>query len=315
MRTLAFKNPMYDLVIIGGGPAGAAAAVYAARKKITTALITETFGGQSIVSLDIQNWIGTPSISGIALAEQFENHVRAQEDIHVETGEWVSDVKKTDNGFTVKTKGDKIFETKAVLLVTGSHHRKLNIPGEKEFDGKGVAYCATCDAPLFKDKDVAVVGAGNAGLEAIVDLLPYAKSVTLIQRSDTIKGDPVTFEKLKNNEKVTVIMNAETTAILGDEFMTGAKYKDKESGEEKKLKLGGLFVEIGAVPSSDLVKDLVQLNDRGEIVVDHKTQASSLPGIWAAGDVSDVIYKQNNISAGDAIKAVLNINDYLRSRQ
>jgi alkyl hydroperoxide reductase subunit F len=301
---------LYDLIIVGGGPAGVAAGVYAARKKIKTLLIAESFGGQSIVSADVQNWIGTKSISGLDLAKNLEDHLRAQE-IEIADGDLVEKVEKMNGGFKVFTKNGKAYETKTVLVASGSRRRKLGVPGEKEFDGRGVVYCSTCDAPLFGGKITAVVGAGNAGLEAVRDLFAYAKKIYLVNRSEKVKGDPVTFEEIKKDPRLEVINMAETKEIVGDKFVTGLRYLDKNTNELKELALDGVFVEIGSLPNSEFVKDLVQLNSYGEIVVDHKTQRSSVDGIWAAGDASDVLYKQNNISAGDAVKAVLNIYDYL----
>ncbi|OGY99367.1 MAG: hypothetical protein A3E09_01805 [Candidatus Liptonbacteria bacterium RIFCSPHIGHO2_12_FULL_60_13] len=309
---------MEDLVIIGGGPAGVAAGVYAARKKIKTVLITDSFGGQSLVSADIQNWIGDPSLTGFELAQKLEKHLKAQEDIKIVESDLVSKIETMDStsspqggGFRVETKKGTTLETRTVLMALGSRRRRLGVPGEDKFEGKGVVFCSTCDAPLFKDKVTAVVGGGNAGLEAVRDLLSYASKIYLVVRSDALKGDPITQDTVKQSPKVDIIYNAETQEILGDGFVTALRYKDKASGGVKELKLDGVFVEIGSVPNSDLVKDVVERNERGEIVVDHKTQRTSLPGIWAAGDVSDVLYKQNNVSVGDAVKAVLNIYDYL----
>ena len=317
---------MEDLVIIGGGPAGVAAGVYAARKKIKTVLITDSFGGQSLVSADIQNWIGDPSLTGFELAQKLEKHLKAQEDIKIVESDLVSKIETMDStsspqggGFRVETKKGTTLETRAVLMALGSRRRRLGVPGEDKFEGKGVVFCSTCDAPLFKDKVTAVVGGGNAGLEAVRDLLSYASKIYLVVRSDALKGDPITQDTVKQSPKVEIIYNAETQEIVGDGFVTALRYKDKASGPDasagaggtNELKLDGVFVEIGSVPNADIVKDMVQLNERGEIVVDHKTQRASLPGIWAAGDVSDVLYKQNNVSVGDAVKAVLNIYDYL----
>ncbi|MDO8467228.1 MAG: FAD-dependent oxidoreductase [bacterium] len=301
---------MYDLVIIGGGPGGVAAGVYAARKKIKCAIVVGDFGGASKVSGDIQNWIGTKSISGYEWSKELEEHLRAQEGIDIIHPDLVDGVEKISEGFLVATKGGKALETRTVLVATGSTRKKMGIPGEKEFDGKGVVYCSTCDAPIFKDKIVAVVGGGNAGLEAVLDALPYASKIYLLDHNEALKGDAVTRDKIQANPKVEVILQAESMEIFGDKFVTGLKYKDG-SGETAEIKLDGVFVEIGSRPNVDFVKDLVQTNEFGEIVIDHRTQATSLLGIWAAGDVSDVLYKQNNISSGDAIKAVLNITDYL----
>jgi len=305
---------MYDLIIVGGGPAGVSAGIYAARKKIKSAIITESFGGQSIVSTEIQNWIGTPSISGFDLAKQMENHLRVfKDDIDILEGDIATSISKNEDGtFKIETREGKQLETKFILLACGSRRRRLGIPGEDAFDGKGVVFCSTCDAPMFKDKSVAVVGGGNAGLESVHDLFPYASKIYLMVRSDALKGDPVTQEKVKANPKVEIIYNAEAQEVLGDKFVTAIKYKDKISGELKELKVEGVFVEIGSMPNSEIVKGLVSINERGEIIVNHQTQETSNPGIWAVGDVSDVLYKQNNISAGDGTKAVLNIYDHLR---
>ncbi len=302
---------MYDLIIIGGGPAGVAAGVYAARKKMKTAIVAEEFGGQSIVSADVQNWIGTPSISGFDLAENLKNHLKThKEGIDILEGESaVSAEKLPAGGFKVMLKSGKELEAKYIFVASGSRRRKLAVPGEEKFEGKGVVYCSICDAPLFGDKTVAVVGGGNAGVEAVIDLLPYAKKIYFMVRAAAPKCDAVTFEKVKQNPKVEIITNAVVEEIRGEQFVTGLSYKDQASGEVKQLPLEGVFVEIGAVPNSEFIKNLVALNERGEIIVDHKTQQSNTPGIWAAGDVSDVLYKQNNISAGDAVKAVLNIYD------
>ena len=298
---------MYELVIIGGGPGGVAAGVYAARKKINTLLITESFGGQSIVSTDVQNWIGTKSVSGFDLAQMLEGHLRAQEGIEIVDGERVRAVKEIENGLEIETENGKSFKTKFLLVISGSHHRKLNIPGEKEFDGKGVVYCSTCDAPLFNGKTVAVVGGGNAGLEAVIDLFPYAPKIYLLEYTNTLKGDPVTQEKVKASDKVEIFMQAQALEVKGDGLVKSLSYKDLITGEVRELAIDGVFVEIGALPNSDFIKGLAELNGFGEIIVDHKTQKTSHPRIWAAGDVSDVLYKQNNISAGDAVKAVLDI--------
>lgn len=300
---------MYDLLIIGGGPGGVAAGVYVARKRMKTVLVTDSFGGQSLVSADIQNWIGTKSVSGFDLAKMLEEHLRAQdpESLDVIDSDLVKSLTKTASGFMAITKKGRTIEARFVLVASGSRRKKLNVPGEHELDGKGVAYCSICDAPLFSGKPVAVVGGGNAGLEAVRDLIPYATTIYLLEYTETMRGDAVTLEKIQADPKVRLITMAETMEILGTTGVTGLRYKDRKTGAAQELKLEGVFIEIGAIPNSDFVKGLVELNKFGEIVVDHKTQQTSNPGIWAVGDVSDVLYKQNNISVGDAIKAVLNI--------
>jgi alkyl hydroperoxide reductase subunit F len=307
---------MYDLIIIGGGPGGVAAGVYAARKKIKTALITDSFGGQSLVSSSIENWIGTRSISGYDLAKSLEEHLRAQQGIDIMDDDLVAAVAKRDDGtFFLTTKSGKTLETKYILLASGSRRKRLGVPGEDQFDGKGVVFCATCDAPLFGGKTVAVVGGGNSALEGVEDLLHYASKIYLFVRRDVLRGDPVTQEKVKSHPNVEILWDSvieEIHGADGSQFVTGVKYKNVKTGEEKDLPLGGVFVEIGLVPNADFVKDLVTLDEVGHVVVDHKTQQTSCPGIWAAGDVSDVLYDQNNISVGDAIKAVLNIYDKIK---
>lgn len=307
---------MYDVVIIGGGPAAVAASVYAARKKMKTLLVAESFGGQSIVSADIHNWIGDQSISGVALAEKLEAHVRAYAaDIDI----WSDRVERVSRGagdgvsFSIMMKAGKSAEARTVLVASGSRRKRLGVPGEDAFDGKGVAYCSICDAPLFGGKDVAVVGGGNAGLEAVVDLHAYAKTITLIQRSSSLRGDLVTQEKMRGWENVRVIYNSQITEITGDAFVSGARIKNSATGAEEVLAVEGVFVEIGALPNSDLASGLVALDPTGRIVTDPRTGRASISGIWAAGDVSDALYQQNNIAAGDAIRALLNIHSYLHT--
>lgn len=305
---------MYELIILGGGPAGIAAAIYAARKKIRAAIITDSFGGQSIISDDIKNWIGEKSISGYDLAKKLEDHLKDQEGIDILEGEKISGVvKNADGSFLVKTESGKELQTTTVIVATGGRHRRLNIPGESNFEGKGVVFCSTCDAPLFRNKEVAVIGAGNAGLEAVQDLIKYASHIKLLVRSDKVKGDPLTFEEIKNSEKVEIVYNAEPVEVLGDGLVSGLKYKDLITNEIKEVPLQGIFVEVGYAPNSEIVKGLVDIDERGQIIVDYRTNQTSQKGIWAAGDVANTLYNQNNVASGDATRAVLNINDYLKN--
>ncbi|MEY4731145.1 MAG: hypothetical protein RL681_91 [Candidatus Parcubacteria bacterium] len=306
---------MYDLIIIGGGPGGVAAGIYAARKKIQTLLITDSFGGQSLVSTDIQNWIGTKSVSGLDLAKMLEEHLRTQEGIEIIDDDLVTGVQDVQDALGIATKNGRTLQTKYLLVASGSRRRKLDIPGEKELDGKGVVYCSTCDAPLFKGKVVAVIGGGNAGFEAGIDLLPYAAKIYLLERGEVPRGDAVTLAKLTASPKFELLTMAEPQKIFGEQFVSGMEYLDRRTNETKRMDLQGIFVEIGAIPNSEFVKDKVTTDKLGDIMVDHKTQKTSHPRIWAVGDVSDVLYKQNNISAGDAVKAVLNIYDELNKSQ
>ena len=302
---------MYDLIIVGGGPAGAAAGVYAGRKKMKTLLLTESFGGQSVVSDSIENWVGVKKISGFELATMLEEHVRAHETVEIKMPEKVTAVKEAENGFEVATDKGGVYQAKTLIIVSGGRRRRLNILGEDKFDGKGVSYCSTCDAPIFKDKKVAVVGSGNAGLEATIDLFPYASKIYLINRKSELVGDPSTQEEVKKSPRVTIINQAQIQEISGDQFVAALKYLDKTDDQIKELAVDGIFVEIGSVPNSEFMKGLVEMNSGGEIIVDHKTGATSRNGIFAAGDVTDEIYKQNNISAGDAVAAALSAYNYL----
>ncbi len=297
----------YDLIIIGGGPAGVAAGVYAARKKLKTLLITPEFGGQSIVSDGIENWIGTVKIPGHDLAKNLRDHLLAYagESVTVKEGEFVQDIQKQDL-FTVTTDTGS-YESKTVLIATGSTRRKLEVPGAAEFDNKGLTYCASCDGPLFSGQDVVVIGGGNAAFESAAQLLAYCKSVTLLNRTDKFKADEVTVEKLKANPNFTIITNAIPTEIHGDKFASGISYTDTVTGETKKLEAPGIFVEIGLIPTTSFAKNVVELNAIGQIPVDPRNQKTNVPGLWAAGDCTDGLYHQNNIAAGDAVKALEDI--------
>ena len=307
---------VYDTIIIGGGPAAAAAGVYAARKQLKTLLVTESFGGQSIVSDDIQNWIGEPHLSGIDLAKKLEAHIRSYSDIlEVKSPERVTRVAKHPANFEVTTDKDN-YQGRTVIVASGARRRKMGIPGEDKFEGKGVAYCSTCDAPLFRDKKVVVVGGGNAGLEAVQDLFPYALEITILERGANIRGDEKTYQEIQKNPKFKgVLVNVQTIEVLGDQLVTGIKYRDLKTNQEKILEVGGIFVEIGSVPNSEIVKDLVQIDEHGQIMVNFQHARTSHPGIFAAGDVTDDPYKQNNISAGDGVRAALAAYNYLLNRE
>ena len=296
---------MYDTIIIGGGPGGVAAGIYAARKHLRTLFITKEWGGQSNVSEDIQNWIGTPSLSGAELAKRFKEHLESYkgEWLNVREGLWVSSIKKnTDGTFEVATDKDT-FTTKTVLIAAGSSRRKLDVPGAEKFENKGLTYCASCDGLLFSGLDVAVVGGGNAGMESAAQLLAYCKSVTLITRGP-LRADAVTIERIKTNAHFHVVENAIIKEVKGDDFVTGLTYQSKDDSTSVDLAVRGVFVEIGLVPNTDFVKDLVKRDTYNRIIVDPRTQRTSIDGIWAAGDCTDGLFHQNNIAAGDAVKAL-----------
>lgn len=296
----------YELIIIGGGPAGCSAAVYAARKQIKTLLLTVDFGGQSVVSEDIQNWIGTPHISGADLAKSLQAHVEAYKGdfVEIKAGSPVSQVIKIDGGFSVTTVSGETFSSKALLVTAGSSRRKLNAINADKFEHKGLTYCASCDGPLFSDMDVAVIGGGNAAFETVAQLSAYCKSVTLIHRNETFKADEITVEKIKADPKVRIITNTETLEVLGDKFVSGLKIKNKDTNEEETLNVAGIFVEIGQISNGGFMSDLVEVDSFGKIVIDPWTQKTSVEGIWAAGDITNIRYHQNNIASGDAVKAI-----------
>jgi alkyl hydroperoxide reductase subunit F len=303
---------IYDVIVIGGGPGGIAAGIYATRKQMKTLFLTESFGGQSTVSAGIENWIGTVSIPGWEFAQSLEKHLRAQEGIEIVVGAKASGIAEHNGHYIVSATNDVSYETKSIILATGGRHRHLDIPGEEQFVGKGVVFCSTCDAPFFRNKKTVVVGGGNSGLEAVEDLLPYSSDITLMVRSDVLKGDAITQEKVLASEKVKVIYNALPQEILGETKLEGLRYLDKLHDTLIDLPTDGVFVEIGMVPNTEFVKGLVELNERGEIMIDHRTKSTSRVGIFATGDATDAPYKQNNISAGDGVVAALSAYDYIR---
>ena len=305
---------MYDLIIVGGGPAGAAAVVYAARKQLKTLLIVEDWGGQSAVSSEIQNWIGTPAISGADLADNLKKHAEAY------TGKFLKILRPAraislqdgKDSVLVNLKDGTRHEGRAVLIATGARRRVLEIPGAKEFDQKGLTYCASCDGPLFEGKDVAVIGGGNAGFETALQLLAYCKSVALFHKADKFKADEISIEAALKNPKMRSILNAEPTEIVGEQFVTGLRYKDLKTGKEELLPVEGIFVEIGLLPNTEWLKGSVEMNEWNQIKADSRTQHTSHARVWAAGDVTDGLYHQNNIAAGDAVKALEDIYMTLR---
>jgi len=297
---------MYDLIILGGGPAGTAAAVYAARKHLKTAIITGDFGGQSVVSDAIYNWIGTLEISGMELASNLKKHTLSYKGpfLDVIEGELIIDISKTDNIIISTTESGKKYESKALLIATGSSRRKLKAINADIFENKGITYCASCDGPLFADQDVLVIGGGNAAFESASQLLAYCKSVTLIHRGAEFKADKITVTKIFENPKFKAITNAEIIRIDGEQFVNSLTYKDKKTNEEKTIQTTGIFVEIGQIPNTNFAKNIVEIDEFNKIVVDPMTQMTSMPGIWSAGDCTNGKYHQNNIAAGDAVKAL-----------
>ncbi|MDD5679840.1 MAG: FAD-dependent oxidoreductase [Candidatus Omnitrophica bacterium] len=300
---------MFDIIIIGAGPAGITAAVYAARKKMKVLVITRDIGGQAAWSGDIENYTGYQFIAGPDLAAKFEEHMRKY-DVTVKEDEAAVDIAKKDNTVVVKT--DKgVYESKTAIIASGKRSRELRVPGEKEYKNKGLTYCATCDGPLFPDKDVAVIGGGNSALDAALQLINIARRVYIIDINPKLGGDAVMREKVSASNKVTVMNNAAVSAIIGEKMVTGIKVKTR--GEEKAVLVQGIFVEIGLMPNSEFAQG-VKRNELGEIKVNSYNE-TNVPGIFAAGDVTDVPEKQIVIAAGEGAKAALAAFNYLsRSR-
>ncbi len=298
----------FDVLVVGGGPAGAAAAIYAARKGIRTGVVAERFGGQVLDTLAIENFISVKETEGPKLAMALEQHVREYEvdimNLQRAVGLTPGEVHQVtlENGATLKAR--------AVILATGARWREMNVPGEREFRGKGVAYCPHCDGPLFKGKRVAVIGGGNSGVEAAIDLAGVVAHVTLLEFGDALRADAVLQKKLYSLANVTVIKSAQTTEVTGTDKVNGLLYTDRTSGQSHRIDLEGIFVQIGLLPNTDFLKGTVETSRFGEIVIDAKGQ-TSVPGVFAAGDCTTVPYKQIIIAMGEGAKASLSAFDHL----
>lgn len=301
---------MKDLVILGAGPAGLTASIYAARKMLDFLVLTKDIGGQAMWSVKVENYLGYTPLSGLELVQKFEEHVK-EFDIELKHDPAVR-VKPVERYFVVETESGKEYEAKAVIVATGKSPRYLNVPGEKELIGKGIAFCSTCDAPLFAGMDVAVVGGGNAALDAAMQLSDIATHVYVISIEDWT-GDPVTQKKLESKANVEALKYHEVLEVIGSNFVEGIKVRDRNTGEEKVLEVKGIFVEIGSIPNSYVVKDVCELNPAGEIVINCYCETSH-PGIFAAGDVSSIPDKQIIIAAGEGAKACLRAYEYILRR-
>ena len=296
---------MYDLIIIGAGPAGITASVYAARKRMNFIVISQDIGGQTAWTGDIENYTGYQFITGPDLTAKFEEHLKKY-GIELKENEEVKNISKKDNTVLIKTdKGS--YEAKTAIIASGKRSRELGVPGEKEFKNRGLTYCATCDGPLFGGRDTAVIGGGNSGLDACLQLIRIANKVYLINVTAELTGDPIMQEKVRASDKVTVMNNTKVTAVLGEKLVSGIKVKTKD--KEETLSVQGVFVEIGLVPNAEFTKD-IDKNEFGEIKVDSYNRTNS-PGIFAAGDVTDVPEKQIIIAAGEGSKAALSAFRYL----
>ncbi|MBS2771226.1 alkyl hydroperoxide reductase subunit F [Anoxybacillus rupiensis] len=303
----AEKEP-FDVLVVGGGPAGATAAIYAARKGIRTGIVAERFGGQILDTLGIENFISVKYTEGPKLAASLEEHVK-QYDIDIMDSQRVKRLEKKDL-IEIELENGAVLKSKTVVLATGARWRNLGVPGEAEFKNKGVAYCPHCDGPLFEGKHVAVIGGGNSGVEAAIDLAGIVKHVTVFEFMPELKADAVLQERLYSLPNVTVLKNVQTKEITGTDRVNGISYIDRETGEEHHLELQGVFVQIGLVPNTDWLEGTVERNRFGEIIVD-KRGATNIPGVFAAGDCTDSAYKQIIISMGSGATAALGAFDYL----
>ena len=307
---MADKDP-FDVLVVGGGPAGASAAIYAARKGIRTGLVAERFGGQVSDTVGIENFISVPYTEGPKLVAHLEEHVK-EYDVDVMKTQKAVAVRKTDSGLTeVELANGAVLAGKSVILATGARWREMNVPGEQEYKAKGVCFCPHCDGPLFKGKRVAVIGGGNSGIEAAIDLAGLVEHVTVLEFSDVLRADAVLVKKAEATTNIDIIKMAMTTEVIGDgERVTAIKYQDRNSGENHVIELAGIFVQIGLVPNTEFLKGTVNLTERGEIIIDGHGQ-TNVPGVFAAGDCTNVAYKQIIISMGAGATAALGSFDYL----
>jgi alkyl hydroperoxide reductase subunit F len=300
---------MYDLMIIGGGPAGLAAGVYAARKRLNTLLVSVDIGGQVNNTLGVENYLGYQFIEGPELIDKFHTQV-SQFPIDQKIGNRVSRLEKIDNGFEAITETGDRYQSRAAIFATGKRPRKLNVPGEAEFGGRGVTYCAICDGPVFAGQKVAVVGGGNSALEAALDMVKIAEHVDLVSLTQ-LTGDPILIDKLADAKNLSIFTEYQTEKIEGQDFVTGMVIKDLKSDQSKQLKVTGVFIEIGLVPNSEAVRELVALNKWGEVPINCSCE-TAIPGLYAAGDVTNVPEKQIVVAAGEGAKAALQAHRYLQ---
>lgn len=302
---------MHELIIVGAGPAGMTAAVYAARKRLNTLLISDDIGGQPLTTVGIENYMGYQFVEGPELMQKFEEQVRQfPSDVKVQVGQNAESLSRIDGGFEVKTDKGEIHRVKAVIFATGKRPRKLNVPGEKEFLGRGVTYCAICDGPLFAGERVAVIGGGNSALEAAEDMIKIAEHVYLISLTP-LTGDQILIDKVTDASNLTVFLEHEVLEIRGKKRVEGLRIRDLKSKQQRELDVGGVFIEIGLIPNSEAIKAITTLNRIGEVEVNCANE-TGVPGLFAAGDVTNVPEKQIVVAAGEGAKAALQSHRYLQ---
>ena len=305
------EKSVFDVLVVGGGPAGASAAIYSARKGLNTGVVADRFGGQVADTLAIENFISVKATEGPKMVAQLEEHVK-EYDVDVMHNQRATNLQKGSNGYDIILENGAVLQAKSLVLATGARWREMNVPGEQQYKGHGVAYCPHCDGPLFKGKPVAVIGGGNSGIEAAIDLANIVEHVTVLEFADTLRADEVLIRKANSLKNIIIIKNAQTTEVLGDgNKVTGLNYTDRVSGESKELALAGIFVQIGLIPNTEWLKESdLELNQFGEILIDAKG-ATSLPGIYGAGDATNTPFKQIIIAMGAGATASLGAFDYL----
>ena len=302
---------MYELIIVGAGPAGMTAAVYAARKRLNTLLISDDVGGQPLTTVGIENYMGYQFIEGPELMQKFEEQVRQfPSDVKVQVGQKAESLSRMDGGFEVKTDKGEIHRAKAVIFATGKRPRQLNVLGEKEFLGRGVTYCAICDGPLFAGERVAVIGGGNSALEAAEDMIRIAQQVYLISLTP-LTGDQILIDKVSGASNLTIFLEHEVLEIKGKGRVEGIRIRDLKSKQQRELDVGGVFIEIGLIPNSEAIKAITTLNRIGEVEVNCASE-TGVPGLFAVGDVTNVPEKQIVVAAGEGAKAALQAHRYLQ---
>ncbi len=302
---------MWDVVIVGGGPAGITAGIYAARKKMKCLLITEDFTGQLGKAFTVRNYPGFKKIRGADLLKRFQEQMK-EFDVEIKKGEKVKKVKKKDSLFHIST-GEGDYQAKSVIIATGRDPRPLEVPGEKKLLGKGVTYCVTCEGSLYSGKEVAVVGGGNSGLEAALELSSYCRKVHLLEVEKQPAGDELLLEKIRENEKIELHFQAMTEKIEGEKEVEALTFKDLESGQKKKLEVEGVFIEVGYVPATDFVNNLVEFSRWDEVTVDLATCETKTEGLFAAGDVSNIRDKQIVTAAGQGATAAISAYKHVKS--
>jgi len=306
-------NKIFDVIIIGSGPSGMTAGIYCARKGLETIIIGKEVGGQVSKSAEIANYLGFGQSTGTDLTKSFHDHISEFKNITHVHDVLVKKIDKKDNGFSAELDNGDTYQAKSMIIASGRNPRELGIPGEKEFKNKGLSYCETCDGPLFKDKDTAVVGTGNSGLEAVISLAKICPTVYLLNVGEELGGDKILQDKVKSLDNVKILNKVKTTEVIGDKFVTSLKYQDLNDSQSKEIKLSGVFIEVGWIPSIDF-DNITDKNDKNEIKIDTRCR-TNIEGLFAAGDITDIGIWQIIVAAGEGAKAAITANEYLAKQK